>query len=119
HTRFSRDWSSDVCSSDLDRETGEVQAFISGTGGASRPVMSRDGRTLAFIRRDGPRSVLFLYDMDSGRQRPLFDRLDHDQQEAWAIFGTYPGFSWTPDNKHIVVWAGAKIWKVSVEARDA
>lgn len=103
----------------LDRETGEVQTFISGTGGASRPVMSRDGRTLAFIRRDGPRSVLFLYDMDSGRQRPLFDRLDHDQQEAWAIFGTYPGFSWTPDNKHIVVWAGGKIWKVSVETGDA
>src|SRR5207302_3301085 len=32
HTRFSRDWSSDVCSSDLQRRTGVPEAIITGTG---------------------------------------------------------------------------------------
>src|SRR5205809_6131912 len=30
HTRCSRDWSSDVCSSDLFRETGRVQVYAAG-----------------------------------------------------------------------------------------
>jgi Tol biopolymer transport system component len=55
-----------------------------------RPQISPDGNTLAFVRRVGDRSVLMLHDMESGRERPLWDGLDHDQQEAWAIFGTYP-----------------------------
>lgn len=98
----------------LDRRTGERQTFLRGPGGAVRPEISPDGRTLAFIRRVGSRSVLFLHDVESGRERPLFDRLDHDQQEAWAIFGTYPHFAWTPDGRGIVVWAEGKLWRVDV-----
>jgi Tol biopolymer transport system component/imidazolonepropionase-like amidohydrolase len=97
----------------LDRETGERETFLRGSGGAVRPQMSPDGKTLAFIRRVGLKSVLFLHDMESGRDRELFDRLDHDQQEAWAIFGTYPHFSWTPDGREIVIWAEGKLWRVN------
>lgn len=103
----------------LDRETGRTQQYIRGAGGSARPQPSPDGKTIAFVRRVALKSVLFLYDIESGRETPLFDNLDHDQQEAWAIFGVYPGFSWTPDNKNIVIWAKGKIWKVDVRTKQA
>ena len=69
---------------------------------------------MAFVRRVGTKSVLFVHDMESGRETALWDGLDHDQQEAWAIFGTYPGYAWTPDGQRIVIWAQGKIWRVDV-----
>src|SRR5262249_31106780 len=53
-------------------------------------------------------------DLDTGRDRPVFDRLDKDLQEAWAIHGLYPQYAWTPDGRGIVVWGEGKIWKVDV-----
>ena len=96
----------------LDRQTGEKETFLRGAGGSVRPTLSPDGKTMAFIRRVGLNSVLFLLDMESGREMPLWDGLSHDQQEAWAIFGTYPSFGWTPDGEAIVVWGQGKLWKV-------
>jgi Tol biopolymer transport system component len=103
----------------LDRETGKTEQYIRGAGGSARPQPSPDGKTIAFVRRVGLKSVLFLYDIESGRETPLYDNLDHDQQEAWAIFGVYPGFSWTPDNKQVVIWAKGRIWKVDVKTKQA
>jgi Tol biopolymer transport system component/imidazolonepropionase-like amidohydrolase len=103
----------------LDRETGKTETFISSAGGSARPQLSRDGKTMAFVRRVGIKTVLFTYDMESGKETPIYEELDHDQQEAWAIFGVYPGFSWTPDNKNIVIWAKGKIWNVDVATKQA
>jgi imidazolonepropionase-like amidohydrolase len=55
-----------------------------------------------------------IHDVATGRERTLWNGLDHDQQEVWAIFGTYPGYSWTPDGRSIVIWAGGKLWNVDV-----
>ena len=102
----------------LDRETGKITTLISGPGGAARPVPSPDGKHLAFVRRVRSKSVLFVYNLETGTTNPLFDGLDRDQQEVWAIFGTYPNFSWTPDNRHIVLWAQGGLHKVDVASRD-
>ena len=98
----------------FDRQTGNRSTFIGGAGSALRPQLSPDGKTMSFVRRVGLKSVLWLRDMDSGRERPLWDELDHDQQEAWAIYGTYPGYDWTPDGKSIYIWAKGKINAVDV-----
>ncbi|CAN5671588.1 hypothetical protein BH23GEM5_BH23GEM5_04860 [soil metagenome] len=74
---------------------------------------------MAFVRRVGLKSVLFTYDMESGRERPLWDGLSHDQQEAWAIFGTYPTMAWMPDGRSIVLWAQGKIWRVNAATGGA
>mgnify|MGYP006273723453 FL=1 len=97
----------------LDRETGEIETLISGPGGASRPVPSPDGEKLAFVRRVRAKTVLYTYDLDTGIASPVFDELSFDQQDVWAIFGTYPNFSWMPDNEHVVLWAEGKIRKIS------
>jgi len=44
----------------------------------------------------------------------LWNGLDEDQQETWAIFGVFPGFSWMPDGKSIVISAKGKIWRVDI-----
>ena len=98
----------------LDRETGNIIGYITGAGGAARAQPSPDGKHIAFVRRVRAKSVLYLYNIESGAQRPLWDSLSHDQQEAWAIFGVYPGFDWTPDSQHIILWAQGKIWRITV-----
>jgi len=103
----------------LDRETGKVETFVRENGGSARPQISHDGKTLAFVRRIGLKTVLMTYDMESGRETRLFENLDHDQQEAWAIFGVYPGFSWTPNDRNIVIWAKGKIWNIDVRTKKA
>lgn len=96
----------------LDRESGEIEDWVTGPGGAVRPTPSPDGESLAFVRRVRFRSILFVQDVASGEERPLFDGLDRDLQEAWAIHGVYPGMAWTPDSRHLVVWGGGRIWRV-------
>ncbi len=96
----------------LDRETGQRMTWLGGAGSALRPQPSPDGKSLAFIRRVDTTSVLFVHDMESGANRALWNGLDHDQQEAWAIFGTYPGYAWTPDARAIVIWAEGKLWRI-------
>lgn len=99
----------------LDRESGELTNLVQLAGGAVRPQPSPDGRQLAFVRRIRDKSVLSLFDLKSGETRTLWDGLSHDQQEAWAIFGAYPNFDWTPDSATIVIWAQGKLWNVDAK----
>ncbi|HST92550.1 MAG TPA: amidohydrolase family protein [Brevundimonas sp.] len=98
----------------LDRETGEIDPYVTGPGGSIRPTPSPDGKSLAFIRRVRYQSTLYVMDIESGRETPVFSGLDRDLQETWAIHGVYPAISWTPDNRSIVFWAGGKIQRVDV-----
>ncbi len=102
----------------IDRETGDNETFISGAGGAIRPTPSPDGKWLAFVRRVRFQSTLFLHDMESGKNTPIFDKLERDMQETWAIHGVYPTFAWTPDSESIVFWAGGKIQRIDIESRE-
>jgi imidazolonepropionase-like amidohydrolase/Tol biopolymer transport system component len=102
----------------LDRETGEIERYVTGPGGSIRPMPSPDGKSLAFIRRVRYKSTLFIRDLESGRETPIFDGLDRDLQETWAIHGVYPSIAWTPDNKSIVFWAGGKIQRVDVATKE-
>ncbi|MEZ5364729.1 MAG: hypothetical protein R2748_20930 [Bryobacterales bacterium] len=102
----------------LDRETGDLEDFVSGPGGSIRPTPSPDGKTLAFIRRVRYKTTLFIKDLDSGRETPLYDGLDRDMQETWAIHGVYPHMSWTPDSRSIVFWAKGGIHRIDVATKQ-
>ncbi len=103
----------------VDRETGETESFLGGPGGAIRPAPSPDGRYMAYIRRVRFQSMLFLYDMESGDEWPIYEALDRDLQETWAVHGVYPTMAWTPDSRSVVFWAGGKIHRVDVETGSA
>ncbi|HTD02552.1 hypothetical protein, partial [Undibacterium sp.] len=102
-----------------DLQDGKTKAFVSGPGGAIRPTPSPDGKYLAFVRRVRNQSTLFLKDLKTGIETPAWGELERDMQEAWAVQGVYPAFSWLPDSKEIVVWAKGKIWRVDPFARSA
>lgn len=102
---------------EYDREKGSSRTIISGPGGAIRPVVSRDGSKIAYIRRVRTESVLYIYDRNSGAHTPITNRLSKDQQEAWAIFGAYTHFNWTPDDQSIIFWGQGKIWSVNVDTK--
>lgn len=99
-----------------DTHTGEIDQVTGGSGGAVRPQVSRDGSRLAFVRRVREESVLFIRDLKTGEEWPVFAGLSKDQQEAWAIFGVYTNFNWMPGDKEIVIWADGKIKRVNVES---
>ena len=96
-----------------DMRTGERTQVAGGPGGAVRPNPSPDGRYLAFVRREGGRSRLFVKDLRSGEERRVYDDLDLDLQETWAVHGVYPAMDWTPDSRSIIFWAGGRIRRVN------
>ena len=97
-----------------DLTTGRERRAVSVQGGSVAPQVSPDGRTLAYIRRVRLESLLYLRDLESGRDREVFGNVDKDLQEAWAVHGLYPQYAWTPDGTAIVIWGEGKIWKVDV-----
>ncbi len=103
----------------LDMESGEIRDEIRRPGGAIRPQISPDGKTLAYVRRVRGKSVLTLRDLGHGTDRDLWNGLSIDQQETWAIFGPYPGFDWTPDGNAIVIWAKGKLYRVDARGGNA
>ncbi len=103
----------------FDREKGTSEAVTGGPGGAVRPQIAHNGKVLAFVKRVRTKTVLYLRDLETGEEWPVYSRLNKDQQEAWTIYGAYTGYAWTPDDKNIVIWAGGKIMKVDVSRLDS
>ncbi|MGB7404721.1 MAG: amidohydrolase family protein, partial [Pacificimonas sp.] len=102
-----------------DLDTGETTTAVSGFGGAVRPTPSPDGRHLAFVRRENVQSMLFVKDLQTGEVRKLYDNLDRDVMETWAVTGVYPNMDWTPDSRSILFWAGGKIRRIGVDGGNA
>jgi imidazolonepropionase-like amidohydrolase/Tol biopolymer transport system component len=99
----------------LERDTGKIDVAASGPGGAIVPTPSPDGKYLAFVKRlPGLVSALYLKDLESGKEWPVYDRMDRDLQETNGSQGNSPAFAWTPDAASIVFWSGGKIRRVDV-----
>ena len=102
-----------------DLNDGKVTTIAAGAGGAVRPTPSPDGKRLAFVRREGAHSKLYVKDLASGAERKVYDALDQDVQETWAVTGVYPNMAWTPDSGAILFWAGGKLRRVAGTGGDA
>jgi Tol biopolymer transport system component len=112
----------------IDITAGQSAQQDRGTsGGAYAPEVSPDGRWLAFLRRIpdgtitwkghtyGPRSSLWLRDLQGGGERLLMDPVDPDMSEdGIQQHGTYPRYRWMPDGRSIVLAQGGKIRRVDV-----
>jgi imidazolonepropionase-like amidohydrolase/Tol biopolymer transport system component len=103
----------------LSRDNGQIETVAGGAGGACRPQLSPDNKMLAFVKRDRLKSVLYLKNLDTQEEWPVYDNLSHDQQETWAIFGVYPNFAWTPDSKSLIFYAKGKIWNLDINSLNA
>lgn len=98
----------------LDLNTGKLTNFIAEQGGSVRPQASPDGKYIAYVKRVRLKSVLYIQNLKTGEEWPIYDDLSKDQQETWAIFGVYPNFAWTPDSKKIIFYAKGKIKQIEL-----
>ena len=103
----------------LNRVNGNIETVTGGGGGACRPQISPNGKYLAFVKRIRLKSVIYVHDLNTGEEWPVYDELSHDQQETWAIFGVYPNFAWTPDNSGLIFYAKGKIWSLNLNTLSA
>jgi len=103
----------------FDRVTGKTTGITDGPGGAARPILSPDGKFLAFVRRDRLKTCLGLFDLERLTERVVWNGLNHDQFEGFAFTGVYPSYAFTPDGKSVVVWAKSKLWRVSISDGSA
>ncbi len=98
----------------LDLSDGRIAPYIGGPGGAVRALPSPDGKTVAFLRRNQYRTTLYVKDIRSGTERPVYYDLDRDNQEIWAIHGLYPNGAWLPDSQSILLWAGGNLNNINI-----
>ena len=102
-----------------DMVTGETSTAVSGAGGSVRPTPSPDGKRIAFVRREAGKSKLYVKNLESGIERKIYDALDQDVQETWAVTGVYPNMAWAPDGGSIVFWAGGHIQRAKADGSGA
>ncbi len=103
----------------LELATGEIDTIISGIGGAIRPTPSPDGKYIAFISRDDFSSNLYLYDLKSGEEIKIYENLERDLQETWAIHGVYPNIAWMPNSDSLVFWDNGKINRLDIHSKKS
>ncbi len=101
-----------------DLETGKTESFVAGAGGSVRATPSPDGKYLAFVRRIRGVSSLFLKNLDTGGEFPIYGDLEEDLQEVWGVHGLYPNMDWTPDSKSVVFWDDGIFKRVDIDSRD-
>lgn len=87
-------------------------------GGANMPRLSRDGRTLAFVRRVDDKSVLVLKDMRSGTVHYVWDGLTYDLSMIPTFMGAYPNYGWAANDTALIIWAQGHIWRAPVSLND-
>ncbi|KAL1720584.1 hypothetical protein EV715DRAFT_271894 [Schizophyllum commune] len=93
--------------------SGKTETLVDAApGGASRPELSRDQRTLAFVRRVRDKQALVLKDLETGSIHNIWYGLSYDDTRVSAPMGTYPSFAFTPTDDAIIIWAAGQIWRV-------
>ncbi|EJF62664.1 hypothetical protein DICSQDRAFT_57465 [Dichomitus squalens LYAD-421 SS1] len=85
------------------------------SGGATRSELSRDGRTLAFVRRVRDKEALVLKDLESGTLRNIWYGLTYDLSIVSAPMGAYPAYAFTPEDDAIIIWAAGKVYHVPLQ----
>lgn len=121
----------------LDLRSGEVLPITAGaaqgaaagrssSGGAFAPEVSPDGRYLAFARhlpdatvsfkghRFGPRTALWLRDLETGEERILMDPVEIAIESGSKSLRILPSYAWSRDGRSIVIAQGGKVRRVDV-----
>lgn len=126
----------------LDRRTGEVEAITHGggqgaaagrssSGGGFAPEVSPDGRWLAFGRQlpdatvsfkghsFGPRTALWLRDLETGEERILADPIEIAVESGSKSLRVLPGYAWSRDGSSIVISRGGQVSRVQVAGGES
>ncbi len=121
----------------LELESGEIIDITAGnshgvaasratSGGAFAPEVSPDGHWLAFGRQIGdglisfkghtygPRTALWLRNLDTGEERLAMDPISVAIESGAKSLRILPGYGWSRDGKSIVIAEGGKVRRLDV-----
>ena len=98
-----------------DRENGRTAQMTTRFGSAFRPTLSPDGKYLVYATRFEAKTGLRFRDLGTQEERWLAFPVQRDETESRAPLDAYPGFSFTPDSRSVVVSYGGGIWRVPVD----
>ena len=101
-----------------DRETGQFSTRATRWGSTFRPTLSPDGKWLVYGTRYEQQTGLRIRDLASGNEKWLAYPVQRDDQESRASLDVYPGMSFTPDSKNLIVTYGGKLWSVPVDGGE-
>src|SRR6266542_1754147 len=85
-----------------DRELAQSFPVVEGFGGAGRPAVSPDGKTLIYVSRREDETVLVARDLGSGKERVVARGVTHDEQEGFTQMDLWPNYAFLPDGKSLV-----------------
>jgi Tol biopolymer transport system component/imidazolonepropionase-like amidohydrolase len=101
----------------LDRLTGETFPLTTGFGGAVRPALSPDGKTMVFVSRRDKDTVLVARDLDTGAERLLLRGVTRDEQEGFAQMDLWPNYAFTPDGASLIFSNQGKIARLELASQ--
>ena len=102
-----------------DRISGDEDMLTEAPGSAMRPVLSPDGKQLAYGTRLGSQTELRIRDLQSGQDRRLAFPIQHDEQESRFTRDLLPGYDFTPEGRFLFITQGGKISKIDVASGQA
>lgn len=123
----------------MELATGEVSEVTMGrtgpqirasSGSGYAPEVAPDGRSLAFARRIpdgtvsheghrfGPRTALWIRDLETGEERVAMDPISVDAAEGIKTVRVLPGYDWSDDGRRILVSQGGQLRLLEVESGD-
>lgn len=106
-----------------DLATGEDLPWITIPTGAMRPVVSRDGRYLAYAARHAFRTGLRLRDLRTQQDRWLAWPVDQDVQNGGLYSGAYadtlPGFTFAADGGALIAAVDGGLRRIPLDGSPA
>ena len=102
-----------------DRENGKSSQMTTRFGSGFRPTLSPDGVWLVYASRFETKTGLRIRNLSTQEEDWLAFPVQRDETESVSPLDAYPGFSFTPDSKAIVVSYGGEMWRVPVDRSAA
>ncbi len=101
-----------------DRVTGQVFPLTQGYGGAVRPAVSPDGKTLVFLSRRDAQTVIVSRNLNNGAEQVLVKGVTRDEQEGFTSSDIWPNYSFTPDGKSLIYSNHGKIERLDLATKQ-
>ncbi len=98
-----------------DKETGRTSQMSTRFGSGFRPALSPDGTYLVYGTRFETKTGLRIRNLETQAEEWLAFPVQRDDMESRAPLDAYPGYSFTPDSRAVVVSYGGEIWRVPVD----
>jgi Tol biopolymer transport system component/imidazolonepropionase-like amidohydrolase len=102
----------------LDRLTGDVATVTASPIGAFRPVLSPDGKWMAYGARLDAKTGLRLRNLENDQEDWIAYPIDRDNAERPGTLDLMPAYDFTPDGRAIVLATGGTFRRIDLTTKS-